>query len=32
MFEGKEETLDRLYERIERDFELIGSTAIEDKL
>lgn len=32
MFEGKEETLDRLYEMIERDFELIGSTAIEDKL
>lgn len=32
MFEGKEEELERLYEEIERDLNLIGSTAIEDKL
>ena len=32
LLEGKEEELDRLYNEIERDFDLIGSTAIEDKL
>lgn len=30
--EGREEKLDALYEEIEKDMELIGVTAIEDKL
>lgn len=30
--EGRDEKLDALYEEIEKDLELIGVTAIEDKL
>ena len=32
LINGKEEALEKLAEEVEKDFELVGSSAIEDKL